>query len=73
MDNCREEESHGPEFLKLCNTVANHFEIIGRPLHFKIKALKIIVDGSGNYKPLPKERRKSKENICDKKKRRIYK
>jgi hypothetical protein len=41
MDNCREEESYGPEFSKTCNTVANHFEIIGRPLHFRIKALKL--------------------------------
>jgi hypothetical protein len=72
LESCQEKEKYGPEFLKTCDAVAKHFESIGQPLHFKIKVLNLLVDGSGEYKPLPKEKRKSnksKENKCNNKKR----
>jgi hypothetical protein len=66
LENCQEKEEHGPEFLKTCDAVAKHFKSIGKPLNFKIKALKLLVDGSGEYKPFPKEKRKSNKSIVNK-------
>jgi hypothetical protein len=63
MEDCPEEDSHGPMFLKTCDDVAKYLNTIGQPLTFKLKEINLSIDGSGEYKPLLKTKRKAKENI----------
>lgn len=76
LENCQEKEEHSPEFLRTCDTVAKYFKSIGNPLDFKIKTLNLLIDGTGQYKSLPKDKRKYnkfKENKCNNKKRKSQK